>query len=216
MLVLFNVETTRTARNDPTFYPFQLHKAEYWSIEHIQAQNSENFDPNKKKPWIDWIAIHLELLKDQRSDDNTTVDKIIEQLEKVEEENINWDEFQKIFQEVIKYFSEVGDKDTERLHTISNLALLTDSSNSALNNAVFLAKRNKIIDLDKKGHYIPICTKRLFLRYYGEVSKLDQVRFWTALDRKYYFISMLEMLFPYLNDKNKSLLEKLKNNPKDE
>ena len=209
LLTLFNVETTRQLENDPTFYPFLLHKSQHWSIEHIQAQNSENFNPNKKEPWLEWIKIHLSLLEKMNEvERKEPLDKTMAKLKKVDEDKISWEDFQKLFTEVVDHFESPHDKKADKLHTLSNLALLTDASNAALNNAVFLAKRNHVIQLDKKGYYIPICTKRLFLSYYSDHNQLNDIQFWTGADRKNYFINILSMLKGYLSEENLILLDK--------
>ena len=50
-------------------------------------------------------------------------------------------------------------------HSLSNMALLDKSQNSALSNSVFDVKRRQIIDLDRRGEYIPYCTRMVFLKY---------------------------------------------------
>ena len=52
------------------------------------------------------------------------------------------------------------------VHSLSNLALVASGHNSALNNAVFEVKRRRILELDRQGAYIPICTRQVFLKYY--------------------------------------------------
>ena len=51
LLLLFNVETVRSLQNSSERYPFDAHKAEQWTLEHIHAQNAEQL--NKKEQWQD-------------------------------------------------------------------------------------------------------------------------------------------------------------------
>lgn len=44
-------------------------------------------------------------------------------------------------------------------HSIANLALLSHKVNAELNNAVFEVKRQKVVERDKSGHYIPAATR---------------------------------------------------------
>ena len=83
------------------------------------------------------------------------------------------------------------------MHTISNLALLDTNNNAALGNSVFAVKRNKIIEKDKKGEYIPFCTKMVFLKYYtkGENSNFS---FWSPDDRKDYLDNIFRVIGKYL------------------
>ena len=87
---------------------------------------------------------------------------------------------------------------------ISNMALLSIDGNAALNNSTFDVKRNKIIELDKNGEYIPICTRRIFLKYYTE-SKYNQLHFWSQEDRNSYLKAMIGkegVITPYLINNN--------------
>lgn len=216
LLLLFNVETTRKLDNDIVFYPFALHKKESWSVEHIQAQNSESFNPNKKKPWIEWLDIHTPYLENlQTQNPSDTLESTLAKVKKVTEENITWEKFQVLFDEVLSHFVIDNDNQTKSVHTIANLALLTGTDNSALNNAVFQVKRERIIKLDKAGSYIPICTKRLFLRYYKTNETINDSQFWTALDRREYCAELLSTLKPYLNKENKAFLKNLKKDSND-
>jgi len=210
LLLLFNVETTRKLKNDITYYPFQLHKRYNWSVEHIQAQNSESFNSNKKQPWLDWLALHKPMLMTMNSENaNEEIPKTIEKMKKLTEENITWDNFQTMFKEVITYFILSTENGDNSLHEISNLALLTDTDNSALNNSVFQVKQQRLMEMDKDGNYIPICTKRLFLKYYSNQNVLHSNKFWTGQDRRNYLIEMFGTLEEYLNDTNTQFFKNL-------
>ena len=77
------------------------------------------------------------------------------------------------------------------LHTISNMALLSRKINSALKNSTFAVKRAKMLDKDRKGEYIPICTRRVFLKYYTETGQ-QQLSFWGKHDRDAYIEGTIE------------------------
>lgn len=216
LLLLFNVETTRELDNDIAFYPFLLHKKENWSVEHIQAQNSEDFNPNKKQPWIEWLDIHIPYLENiQTQNPSKELEGTIKKVKKVTEESITWEKFQVLFDSVLSHFIVDNENQTNTTHNIANLALLTGTDNAALNNAVFQVKRERLIKLDKVGSYIPICTKRLFLGYYKTDENINDNQFWTALDRREYCIALLSKLKPYLNTANKAFLKNLKQNNND-
>jgi hypothetical protein len=76
------------------------------------------------------------------------------------------------------------------LHSISNLALLSSDNNTALSNAVFEVKRQKIIELDRQGAYIPVCTRQVFLKYFTNADA-QQVHFWSLQDRESYLTAMI-------------------------
>ena len=180
ILFLFNVISTM--KSNHSRYPFNLHKSEKWSLEHIHAQKSEN---------ITKIEDRKDLLKMQLTYiDDKTIKKDIEdllELEKITEEQIS-----DIENRVSKLFTD------KEIHTIDNLALLSRDDNSSLNNSIFPAKRDKIKELDKKGSFIPICTKNVFLKYYS--NDVKEALKWNIEDRKYYLTEIKKTLNKYLGD----------------
>ena len=180
ILFLFNVISTM--KSNHSRYPFNLHKSEKWSLEHIHAQKSEN---------ITKIEDRKDLLKMQLTYiDDKTIKKDIEdllELEKITEEQIS-----DIENRVSKLFTD------KEIHTIDNLALLSRDDNSSLNNSIFPAKRDKIKELDKTGSFIPICTKNVFLKYYS--NDVKEALKWNIEDRKYYLTEIKKTLNKYLGD----------------
>ena len=90
------------------------------------------------------------------------------------------------------------ERSTDYIHSLSNMALLGRDDNSALNNSTFDVKRDKILEMDKKGDYIPICTRRVFLKYYTQ-SAHNQIHFWGEEDRKDYRAAMNTILKPFMS-----------------
>ena len=84
------------------------------------------------------------------------------------------------------------------------MALLSVDKNSTLSNYTFDVKRNKIIAMDKANDYIPVCTRRAFLKYYTDSDK-TQLHFWGKADRKAYIQNMNDVLKPYLVINKKSI-----------
>lgn len=80
---------------------------------------------------------------------------------------------------------------------IRNLALLNTADNAALNNSTFDVKRNDIIQMDKKGQYIPFCTKMVFLKYYTPSAE-NQLHFWGQADRIAYIKAINDVLSDYI------------------
>lgn len=187
ILLLFNVEAVRLLKNSQEKYSFNAHKSKQWSLEHIHAQNSQGL--NKKEDQQEWLRLHLESLKDIAQVDTSS--KIKDLIDKIEDkyEEIDRITFDGIFAEVISVLSELDDN-KDYLHSLSNMALLSFENNAALNNSTFDVKRNKLLDMDNLGQYIPICTKRVFLKYYTK-SKDYQLHFWGESDRKSYMDAMI-------------------------
>ena len=191
LLLLFNVETIRQKSDETMRFPFDKHKQEDWSLEHIHAQQSEGL--NKKEQWVEWLNLHKSSLLniDCKSDEN-----IIQEIsEAVNDEKLTGDRFLALFNRVITILSEEGSN--EYTNSLSNLALLGQSNNSALNNSAFDVKRNKILEMDKTSDYIPVCTRRVFLKYYTP-SESNQVHFWGKADRDGYIAEMNKVLRVYL------------------
>lgn len=197
VLLLFNVETVRLLKNSSEKYSFENHKRKAWSLEHIHAQNSEGL--NKKEDQQLWLKFHrvsLENLK-KTSDNAEKIDAVIKKIDE-HYENITKVTFDLIFAEVFEFLSENSDR--SYMDIITNMALLSVADNAALNNSTFDVKRNKILEMDKNGEYIPICTRRVFLKYYTD-SQNNQLHFWGENDRKSYLDAMIGdngIVTPYL------------------
>jgi len=172
ILFLFNVLVTIEANYSR--YPFDRHKSEKWSLEHIHAQNSKNLDEGDKK----------ELLRIQKSyiKDNEFKQKI-EDLEK--------DNLDEALDEISKFFG-----DNSSIHTIDNLALLSRDDNSSLNHSVFPIKRDRIKKLNKDGSFIPLGTKNVFLKYYS--NNVKETIKWSNQDREAYLEVLKETLSDYI------------------
>jgi hypothetical protein len=91
-----------------------------------------------------------------------------------------------------------ADEDSEYIHQLSNMALLSSGQNSAVSNYTFDAKRNLILEMDKKGLYIPFCTKMVFLKYYSNDD--TNLHFWGKNDRDAYFNAIQTVLANYLQN----------------
>ena len=109
-------------------------------------------------------------------------------------------EFEQLLPKVVEALSP-QDEDLEYIHQLSNMALLSVPQNSAVSNYTFDAKRNIIIEMDKKGKYIPFCTKMAFLKYYS--TEEANLHFWSQDDRMAYRQAIDNVLAPYLPDHNK-------------
>lgn len=191
LLLLFNVETIRQKSDETMRFPFDKHKQEDWSLEHIHAQQSEGL--NRREQWVEWLRLHRNSLQ---SFNGIAYQELIQDIDDaIKDENLKGDIFSTLFDRVINILSEDGSIDYT--HSLSNLALLKQSDNSALNNSTFDVKRNKILEMDKTSDYIPVCTRRVFLKYYT-TSESNQFHFWGNSDRQGYMSEMNTVLSPYL------------------
>lgn len=203
VLLLFNVESIRSNKSISEKYPFEFHKSTQWSLEHIHAQNSEALDKTKKDSWLLWLSYHKTLMEDinQKIDDvdkKSIISNLIEEVNVLDKNRITWDKFNDLSVRIIQQFTEVSNGPTEDIHGIWNLALLSQPDNAALNNSVFEVKRREIIKMDKNGEYIPICTRRVFLKYYTPKSSSEHFYFWSLEDRMNYLKEIKTILKDYL------------------
>lgn len=199
ILLLFNIQSII---NEGAYqrFPFSKYNNSEWSLEHIHAQQSEGL--NSEKLQIEWIGMHIESVK-AVSKPNENLE-LIEKMNKIVESSTIGPRnvFDDIFTKVCNVLSEDGD--SEYIHYLANMALLKKNDNAALNNSTFDVKRNKIVEMDQKGAFIPYCTKMVFLKYYTPSSD-NQVHFWGKKDRDAYLEAMAKVLNPYLSLINKSI-----------
>mgnify|MGYP002519068719 FL=1 len=195
LLLLFNVESVRKSDGYAQRFPFDQfkhHKGSNvaWSLEHIHAQQSEGM--KTQDVWKKWLELHIPSVKSIDGDHS----ELIEEMQSA----INMDKlertvFENIQQKVLGLLSVSGN--TEYMHSIANLALLNTADNAALNNSTFDVKRNDIIRMDKKGQYIPFCTKMVFLKYYTPSAE-NQLHFWGQADRIAYVKAINDVLSDYI------------------
>lgn len=195
LLLLFNIESVRKNGEETQWFPFNKFKFRengktVWSLEHIHAQQSEGM--KTIDAWKEWLTLHLNSVRDVFPDDQELINRIEQAINKP---NLGSDEFNEL-QSIIS--ARLTGTNSNR-NTIANLALLNSIDNAALNNSTFDVKRNKIIEMDKKGLYIPFCTKMVFLKYYSK-SVDNNLHFWSYNDMSAYVGYINEILSEYLND----------------
>lgn len=195
LLLLFNVESVRLNGEHTQWFPFDKfkfdnHKSVSWSLEHIHARQSEGL--KTQALWKEWLELHLPSIQTVCPDEK---ELILNMQEAIDDEKLDRTGFESIQQAVLEKLSDKGSMDY--MHSISNLALLNTSDNAAINNSTFDVKRNMIIEMDKKGQYIPFCTKMVFLKYYTP-SENNQLHFWGQADRIAYVKAINIVLEKYL------------------
>lgn len=215
LLLLFNVETIRQKGDENNRFPFDRYKNQgIWSLEHIHAQNSDSLKTNKD--WRNWLTDHRkslvtikEELENVKQDEKTkgkiddinqtisAVDDVVSHIDK----NLGGirDKFNPVAKKVVDILSDGNDM--SQMHSLSNMALLTVGENAALKNSTFDVKRVKIIDMDKKGEYIPACTRNVFMKYYSDSN--TGLHFWSENDRKSYIDAINKVLFHSKNANGK-------------
>lgn len=193
VLLWFNVSTLPPSSN----YPFARHASvKTWSLEHIHAQSSPDAANRKQfEEWKDGSKERLEHLKIK----STETEKIQELLDRLEALNLEEDQSADKAKALTENARQLaGDLETllpnpigEDLGKIWNLALLGTEENSSLSNRYFHQKREKVLDFEKKGRFVPPATVRVFLKAYS--TNPDDLMLWDFRDRDTYKKSIGEI-----------------------
>lgn len=220
LLFLYNVEYSRLLKNGELFNFDQyktVEKKGKWTLEHIHAQNSECLDATDRKEWRDWIAYTIAARKSIIN----PAPEILSFISELEAEKAVLDkEFEtKVFREKYESIVVLFKKDLDLwsggqvytvLHQLSNLALLSGDINSGIGKGSFSAKQQYINKCIADGRFIPICTKRVFLKHYYDAekrSKTDeasnllnqQLYTWDDKDRACYLEDIKKVLSTYFS-----------------
>lgn len=188
LLLLMNVETVRRLKNSSERYSFHIHRRDAWSLEHIHAQNAEPL--NKSEQWKEWLRLHREALvglpvSASREALLARIDGVGDQLDR----QVFLD-LARVVTSELSLAATPASAALHSVHSVTNLTLLASNHNSALSNAVFEVKRRRILELDRRGEYIPVCTRQVFLKYYTDADA-QQVHFWSERDRNSYLKAIL-------------------------
>lgn len=184
VLLLHNIQTMLNNTNETNRFPFDRYKKESWDVEHIAAIAEDM--PTTELHQEDWLKETLVFIKDDEL--------------KRRASDYKKEDFKQIYVDILNHFSE--SKIHEDINDISNLVLLDAGTNRSYKNAVFAVKRNTIIDRDKKGTFIPVCTKNVFMKLYS--SDVSQMTFWGESDRSAYSNDIIATLKLYLPLQTKS------------
>jgi uncharacterized protein with ParB-like and HNH nuclease domain len=182
VLLLHNILNVLKSEDNSLRFPFNKYKDKKnggWSLEHIHAQNSE--DISETDDFDEWLkAIDENELKDELKIKLTNY-KNDKQKVKIPE----------LVKEISQNFGEI------EIHSIENMALLSINDNSKLNNGLFPVKRERIIELEKTGGFVPMATKKVFQKYYVGCTK--QLSKWEEKDRNAYLNDIQKILDIYIS-----------------
>jgi hypothetical protein len=211
ILFLVNIEYIRQSKTDKTDnnyfrrFPFRLHDKYGWTLEHIEAQNSEKL--NTRNQWESWAKDHknaLELLNNSYFCDDSWKPKIKELIGLCSDFITNKSSGMKLFDNLYKKVKDFIEyiNDVNSLHNISNLALLDGKNNAVLSNSMYFVKKNKLLEKIRDFEYIPPLTEATFMRYFTKEDK--GLPYWSSDDRKDYLNQIEKILSFYYPDLDKS------------
>lgn len=191
VLLLYNILTMLQNEHDSSYFPFDEFKLNKWNIEHIASRKDSSSIPGaNRKDWLVDVKSYIDKDQAEAQDLFRQIDGMLEN-----ECYANDISFTELFDKVTLHFNQYM-KDAENIDGISNLALLDEKTNKGYKNAVFPLKRKCIIELDKTGGFVPICTKNVFLKYFSDYP--PKISFWTQDDREKYEADIVRVLANYL------------------
>lgn len=206
ILLLFNVETLNQNIGSQIRFPFNLYKEtnnkDGFDVEHIRSKKGEEITTANRKEWvrellsfyigIDINEINDEIITNLGNEHNNK--EIIETLyELYQEDNIADKAFSDIFNKIADNLNEDENTDIDGL---GNLALLNRSINRGYKNIMFPLKRKWLLEEERKGKYIPLCTKNVFMKAYSK--KMDSFMYWQNKDAEDYLAAIKTTLKKYL------------------
>lgn len=172
-------------------FPFDLYTKEKWSLEHIYAQQSEPL--RNREEQIGFIEEHIATFRKDAFGDDEETSSLIGNLEdirsQIQEPKKGESERVSLFVKALKLITAFEVKhmgDTVPLHGLQNLCLLSRGVNSALSNRTFARKREIMREIVMKAtqEYIPMATRRVFLKYYSASPKDNA--YWRREDAEAY------------------------------
>ena len=188
-------------------FPFDLYTKEKWSLEHMYAQQSEPL--RNREEQIGFIEEHIATFREDAFGDDEETSSLIDELEGIrsqiqepkKEESERVSLFEKAL-ELITAFEVKHMGDTGPLHGLQNLCLLSRGVNSALSNRTFARKRAimREIVMTATQEYIPMATRRVFLKYYSASPKDNA--YWRREDAEAYMEHIRSVCKHYTSPSN--------------
>lgn len=192
LLLLFNIQTLLSTQEADMRFPFDRYKQEKWDIEHIRSQTDSAPAGIDRQEWLRGIKAYFNGSRFKGASLEREQEFASLATELLAQDRID-DGFDGFHNEVISYF---GQGDVSWRDQLGNLTLLDSSTNRSYKNALFPIKRARIIDSDKRGVFVPICTKNVFLKYYSQ--SVIELMHWTESDAKDYQQAIGQILKVYL------------------
>lgn len=187
VLLLYNILTMLRNAKDNSQFPFDAYIDENWDLEHITSIKEEI--PKKNKD--NWLSDAKSFIEPNSKDGNLLL-LAIDKVDVTDEE-----QFKMIFEKIVDYFNQHINLEDD-INDLWNLTLLDASTNRSYKNAVFPIKRKVIIEKDKSGTFIPLCTKNVFLKYFSTYP--PKISFWSSEDKANYRADLIDTLSPFLRE----------------
>ncbi|WP_434953189.1 DUF262 domain-containing protein [Shewanella sp. HL-SH4] len=185
-LLLFNLATALSDERSNLRFQFDNFKCQRWDIEHIRSVTNDK--PGRNDQQREWLGHCKEYFESQEMQKDLV--KEIDTYLILPSIPPNPEAFDKIYEELLKVFNE--ESFWEAQHGVANLTLLDESTNRSYGNSVFAIKRQKLLELDQAGIFVPLCTRNVFLKCYS--PQVGNAMFWSEKDRDGYEVAMIDTL----------------------
>ncbi|MBN2466450.1 DUF262 domain-containing protein [candidate division WOR-3 bacterium] len=192
MLLLFNLATLLQDSRSNLRFQFDSYKRENWNIEHIRSVVTDKPGvPDRRSKWLEPCLGYFETTGTEPE----LRSRIRAFLDLPFKERARSETFDPLYDAVLTAFNESADEVAD--NSIANLALLDEHTNKSYGNAVFAIKRQRILELDRAGIYVPLCTRNVFLKCYS--TNIDNLMFWSKEDRENYLTAITDTLADFFS-----------------
>lgn len=193
LLLLFNVATLLQNGQSNLRFQFDSFKSESWNIEHVRSVTADKPERHhERRSWLGNCCSYLESISAEPE-----LQEGITSFMELPQADASNDIFDPLYDRVIAYFKE--DTGEAADHGIANLALLDEYTNKSYKNAVFAVKRQRLLQLDQAGIFVPLCTRNVFLKCYS--PEVDNMMFWGEDDSNGYLEVMTNTLVNFFSGK---------------
>lgn len=186
LLLLFNVATLLQNAQSNLRFQFDSFKNGSWNIEHVRSVAADK--PERHFERIKWLETCCRYLESIRAE--PAIQEDIRSFIALPQADAINEVFDPLYDSVIAHFKEDTDESAD--HSIANLALLDEHTNKSYKNAVFAVKRQRLLQLDQAGIFVPLCTRNVFLKCYS--PEVDNMMFWGEEDCSGYLTVITETL----------------------
>ena len=202
-LLLYNIAYLEACKENGRF-PFEKYKDKqtFWDLEHINAVSDtrpdddlRDSDDNNRLQWLNKARDIPEIEKITTSSGESVqklINIILEKKFYLSKYQPNTKDFIQVYETVINYFGGIGEPD----NSIGNLTILDGGTNRSYKNDVFPLKRKAILRRAMNDVFIPLCTKKVFMKGFPESGDLLR---WNSVDKKAYTEEIINCICNYLH-----------------
>lgn len=192
ILLLFNLATLLQHAESNIRFHFESFKTARWDIEHVRSvAAAELGSPIQQSAWLKHNRDYLKNAA-QEPEAEALQAQIEVHLARPEPERVA--AFEPLYAALLRHFRENDGGEPD--NSIANLALLDQETNRGYKNAVFAVKRQRVLELDKHGVFVPHCTRNVFLKCYS--PQVDHTMYWTQADRDGYRQELIDTLHTFI------------------